>query len=523
MAINYHKIRNGITLKATSAPGTPENGDVYYDSTSNLFEFYQNGSYITIPSSSGFATNTLNNLGLTGYVYANGAGSATASTTVPTSALSGSINLTSQVSGVLPIANGGTDNGSLAVTAGGVIYTDGTKFQNSGAGTTGQVLTSNGSSAPSFQGVSVNNLSFIPTSVQTFTQTAYYTFTTSSNIVAYAGATYTNNGSTFTVVYSTTGTTIVTYRSSGTAAPTLTASTLTYSAGGHGTPTGGTSNISYSSAAAGGAYVLPQTYTFTITGVAASATPGSTITWSNNGQIFTLLGYYYVAFSTVIILTGTGAPTSSGTLTAEGAGGFGNITYSAFTTNVQPLYLEVTVVGGGGGGGGAGSAVVNGGAGTASSFGSSVITANGGTGGTGGTTGAFGTGGAGGTATITAATQAVSIRTLSGGIGSGGATSGSDAPGTGGNGPLGGAGGAPGGPGNGTAAAANTGAGGGGAVGATAGAGGGGAGGFVEAIYYAPNSTISFAVGPGGSGGAGSTDTGGAGGSGQIIVRERYY
>lgn len=56
--------------------------------------------------------------------------------------------LTSGVTGVLPIANGGTDNGSLAVTAGGVLYTDGTKFQNVGAGSSGQFLKSQGSSAP---------------------------------------------------------------------------------------------------------------------------------------------------------------------------------------------------------------------------------------------------------------------------------------------------------------------------------------------------------------------------------------
>lgn len=60
--------------------------------------------------------------------------------------------LTSGVTGVLPIANGGTDNGSLAVTAGGVLYTDGTGVQNVGAGTSGQFLESQGSSAPIWTG-----------------------------------------------------------------------------------------------------------------------------------------------------------------------------------------------------------------------------------------------------------------------------------------------------------------------------------------------------------------------------------
>lgn len=51
---------------------------------------------------------------------------------------------------VLPIVKGGTNNGSLAVTAGGVIYSDGTKLENVGAGTSGQVLQSNGAGAPTW-------------------------------------------------------------------------------------------------------------------------------------------------------------------------------------------------------------------------------------------------------------------------------------------------------------------------------------------------------------------------------------
>ncbi len=64
----------------------------------------------------------------------------------------GALSMSSGVvsAGVLSIANGGTDNGSLPVTAGGVLYTDGTQFQNVGAGTSGQVLSSNGSGAPAW-------------------------------------------------------------------------------------------------------------------------------------------------------------------------------------------------------------------------------------------------------------------------------------------------------------------------------------------------------------------------------------
>lgn len=57
------------------------------------------------------------------------------------------------ISGVCTIAQGCTNNGSLGVTAGGVLYTDGSKVVNVGAGTTGQALKSNGSSAPTWGAV----------------------------------------------------------------------------------------------------------------------------------------------------------------------------------------------------------------------------------------------------------------------------------------------------------------------------------------------------------------------------------
>lgn len=59
-----------------------------------------------------------------------------------------SISTTQIGAGVLGIARGGTNNGSLGVTNGGVVYTNGTQLANTGAGTAGQVLTSAGAGAP---------------------------------------------------------------------------------------------------------------------------------------------------------------------------------------------------------------------------------------------------------------------------------------------------------------------------------------------------------------------------------------
>ena len=61
---------------------------------------------------------------LTGYVYGNGTGAMTASTTIPTSSLSGTINLATQVTGTLPVGNGGTGLSNL--TSGYIPYGNGT-------------------------------------------------------------------------------------------------------------------------------------------------------------------------------------------------------------------------------------------------------------------------------------------------------------------------------------------------------------------------------------------------------------
>jgi hypothetical protein len=61
----------------------------------------------------------------------------------------GKIGLTTHVSGTLPIANGGT-NAAATPPAGAVAYGTGTAYAFTNAGTTGQVLTSNGSGTPTW-------------------------------------------------------------------------------------------------------------------------------------------------------------------------------------------------------------------------------------------------------------------------------------------------------------------------------------------------------------------------------------
>ena len=63
--------------------------------------------------------------------------------------LGANLPLTTGVTGVLPIANGGT-NGTVTPTAGAVTYGTGTAYAFTAAGTTGQALLSNGSGAPTW-------------------------------------------------------------------------------------------------------------------------------------------------------------------------------------------------------------------------------------------------------------------------------------------------------------------------------------------------------------------------------------
>lgn len=206
----------------------------------------------------------------------------------------------------------------------------------------------------------------------------------------------------------------------------------------------------------------------------------------------------------------------------------GTGTYTTPTTGgpagAGPLYIKVRMAGGGGGGGCTNSLSVVGTDGGISTFGTSLLTANGGAHGTLATN----AGGAGGAASVTTSSTVLQIIAVTGGGGSGGYADSAaiNTPGAlGGVNPLGGsaisvtAG-------SGGAGKTNTGAG-----GAAAGAqntlntgGGGGAGGYLEAIITGVSlaSTFSYAVGAGGSGESGNVANGGNGGSGIIIVEEYY-
>jgi len=94
-------------------------------------------------------TGTVNGITLTGTVTSSG--------NLTLGGTLGSVDLTSQITGTLPVANGGT--GATTITANNVVLGNGTSaVQTVAPGTTGNILTSNGttwqSTAPAASGIS---------------------------------------------------------------------------------------------------------------------------------------------------------------------------------------------------------------------------------------------------------------------------------------------------------------------------------------------------------------------------------
>lgn len=294
--------------------------------------------------------------------------------------------------------------------------------------------------------------------------------------------------------------------------------------------------------------------TITLAGTLIAANGGTGLTAGTSGGILGFTGTTTIASSALLtanqLVIGGGAGATPSTLAAGTSGQILRMNATpipAWTTIPSPTtqkftsgsgtytaaagvkWIQVEMIGGGGGGAAGfnsgGSSTQFGGNGGNTTFGSSFLTANGGTGGQFGSV-------AGGTATIGAGAAGTALTGATGG----GAWNNANLNGPNGTGAMGAStpfgGGAPGiSNGVGSAAVANTGAGGGGggyaqaATGANSG-GGGAAGGYIKAVVSPVSATYAYAIGSAGTGGptTGSSggQVGGAGGSGYIIVTEYY-
>ena len=281
---------------------------------------------------------------------------------------------------------------------------------------------------------------------------------------------------------------------------------------------------------------LPQSIATTSSPTFAALTLTAALTVPNGGTGLASTTAYAVlcggTTSTAALQSIASVGTSGQVLTSNGAGAlpsFQSVTVGSTDPTIQkftsgsgtyttptspaPLYIRVVAVGGGGGGqGGAGAGVGVGTAGGNTTFGTTLIVANGGS----------NAGGAGGTASLGAA---IGIA-VNGGIGGAAVQVANTSGGNGAPSAFGGGGYGGGAANAGTAGATNSGAGGGGGgASASAASGpGGSAGGYVDGIIASPAASYAYAVGAAGSGGAAgaSAGAGAAGGAGQIVVYEYY-
>ena len=136
-------VATATTTPALTVAGT-SGGIPYFSSASTwATSAALTANAIVLGGGAGASPSVLASLGTTSTVlHGNAAGAPTF----------GAVSLTADVSGTLPIANGGT-NSTATATAGGSAYGTGTAFAFTAAGTAGQVLTSAGASAPTWSGI----------------------------------------------------------------------------------------------------------------------------------------------------------------------------------------------------------------------------------------------------------------------------------------------------------------------------------------------------------------------------------
>lgn len=244
-------IAPAIMKKLNSKPSPPSAGysKLYFNNNEKLYRLQSDGTEVLIDLSGNAKTASAFDH------YPSGCVSNSFASSIDTggnlSCSKPSISLLSQVFDVLPILSGGTNNPALDTTAGGVLTTDGTKIISTGPGVAGQILQSSGSSAafafplpPTVSRATAGGVGTGGFATITAQQGWLIDITAGLSTALTSGATYTNNGNSYTSLVSlasgttgqvlfvsgsgvTSGTTLTLTSASGTGPTTITISQTT--------------------------------------------------------------------------------------------------------------------------------------------------------------------------------------------------------------------------------------------------------------------------------------------------------
>lgn len=206
------------------------------------------------------------------------------------------------VTGVLPIANGGT-NSNATPTQGGIAYGTGTAYAVTAAGTSGQVLTSQGTSAPVW-----SNVSSVAVTTLSFGTTGLTPSSATSGAITVSGTLNVANGGTGTTTSTGSGSNVLSN------SPTLVTPAL-------GTP----SSVNLTNATNVPVNQATGTLSTSNGGTGNTATPTNGQLLIGNGSGFTL--------AQLSVGTGIGITNSSGSITLSNTG---VLTLSFGTTGLTP-------------------------------------------------------------------------------------------------------------------------------------------------------------------------------------------
>lgn len=150
-----------VTLPtAASDPGSAVNGDMYYNTASNSVRIYEAGAWASLVATEG--AQTIN--GVKTFGSAPNLSSLTASTPLKLDAskniISADIDLTADVSGILPVANGGT-NSSTALSNDRVMKSSGGAIVEAAAITASRALISDANGIPTHSSVTSSELAHL--------------------------------------------------------------------------------------------------------------------------------------------------------------------------------------------------------------------------------------------------------------------------------------------------------------------------------------------------------------------------